>query len=214
MRTLPVGAAFGHSVNSTINNLKFAFHVSWPWMLVFVPLSVFGNTYFQLRKAETDVSLDVWAGALGVVMAIVEIVSFASIAVSWHRYILKDEVPQSVVERLRMDRTVWLVSAAGRWSIELDGVALGRCDFMMKDAWDVTNGNHAQIFWLYTLFGLGVAVIGSVLLGLTFGAATSGSVLALIIVIAIQTFVNWVLTIWGVTLLTSLCGFFVEGWKF
>jgi hypothetical protein len=269
MRTLPVGAAFSHSVNSTINNLKFAFHVSWPWMLVFVPLSIFGNTYFRLYPMESEAEMSVWVGGLGFLMAIVEVVSFASIAVSWHRYILKDEVPQGIGDRLRIDGvvwryigntiliwlrcvgivllayipmlagfalmsvsqalgaivmiisgigllvlTIWLVGAAGRWSTKLVGIALGRSDFLMKDAWAATEGNHAQIFWLYLLFGLCIFAVGLGLVGLTLAAASLGNVLALVVVIAMQTVVNWMLTIWGVTLLTSLYGFFVEKREF
>lgn len=238
-------------------------------MLIFLPLSVFGNTYLQLHPAESDATKVLTGGLLGVVMAIVEVIAFASIAVSWHRYILKDEIPHGISDRLRMDSvvwryvgntilvwlrcagiallayvpmligfalvsvsqalggivmivsgigllvlTVWLIGAAGRWSIKLVGIALGRQDFMMKDAWAATEGNHAQIFWLYLLFGICVIAVGMTLVGLTFGAANTGSVFALTVVIAIQTVVNWAFTIWGVTLLTSLYGYFVEKREF
>jgi DMSO reductase anchor subunit len=96
MRTLPIGAAFGHSINSTINNLKFALHLSWPWLVVLLPVSVFTNVYFQLHPIERNSMPDAQSIFLGLLSGAIEIGVFASIAVAWHRYILKDEVPQTI----------------------------------------------------------------------------------------------------------------------
>jgi hypothetical protein len=268
MRTLPVGAAFGHSINSTVNNLKFAFHVSWPWLIVLLPVSVFSNVYFQLHPVEPNTMPDAQTVVLGLLSAVLEIAVFASIAVSWHRYILKDEVPQSIGDRLRADSVVlryagntvlvwlrvmammmlsllpflivvgalavskvlgslvgilwfigflayavWLIGAAGRWSIKLVSVAVGK-DMPMRDAWSATEGSHWQIVGLYCLFALCALGVGLVLGGIAFAGASSGSIPVLIVVMAVQTMINWVFTIWGVTLLTSLYGFFVENREF
>lgn len=269
MRTLPVGAAFSHSVNSTINNLKFAFHVSWPWMIALLPVSVISNVYFQLNPIDPRTMPPPSTGLLLFALSVFEIIGFASIAVAWHRYILKDEMPQGIAQRLRMDSVVWryvgntilvwlrlfgmillgylpfilgivlmavskvlggivlavtgvaflvylvwIIGAAGRWSVKLVGVALGREDFRMKDAWTATDGSHWQIVGLYVLFALCLIGVGFAFLGVTYAAATSGNLLFLIIIMAIQTVINWVFTIWGVTLLTSLYGFFVEKREF
>jgi hypothetical protein len=45
MRKLPVFAALGHAFKSTTDNIGFAFHISWPWMLLLLPLNVAVNLY-------------------------------------------------------------------------------------------------------------------------------------------------------------------------
>jgi hypothetical protein len=269
MRTLPVGAAFSHSINSTINNLKFAFHVSWPWLIVLFPVSVISNVYFQMNPVERGQMPNPVVGLATFVVIALQIIGFASIAVNWHRFILKDEVPNSFAARLRMDHVVWryigntillvlrgyglillavlpisffvfllgssktiaaigiviggllllvaciwLIGAMVRWSIKLVGIAVEKPDFRMRDAWAVTENNHWQIFWLYVSFLLVALAIGFLMLGLTLSAVSIGSVAALVVVMAVQTAINWVMTVWGVTLLTSLYGFFVEGREF
>jgi hypothetical protein len=268
MRTLPIGAAFSHSINSTINNLKFAFHVSWPWLILLLPVSVFSNVYFQLHPIQPNTMPDAQTVLLGFLSAAVEIGVFASIAVAWHRYILKDEVPQTIGQRMRVDGVVlryagntilvwlrilamwllvlvpflivavggavsktlgvllgivwaigglvyliWLIGAAGRWSVKLVSVAVGN-DIPMRDAWAATEGSHWQIVGLYALFVLCAFGVGLVLTGLAYVGGSSGSVPLLIVAMAVQTMVNWVFAIWGVTLLTSLYGFFIEKREF
>jgi hypothetical protein len=268
MRTLPVGAAFSHSINSTINNLKFAFHVSWPWLIVLLPVSIFTNVYFQLHPFQPNTVPDVQSSLLALLSAVIEIVVFASIAVAWHRYILKDEVPQSIGQRLRVDSVVlryvgntiliwlrmlamwllaalpllivagasavsktlvallgivwaigalvylvWLIGAAGRWSVKLVSVAVGN-DIPMREAWSKTDGSHWQIVGLYVLFAMCAIGVGAVLAGFAYVGGSRGNMPVLIVAMAAQTMVNWFFTIWGVTLLTSLYGFFVEKREF
>ena len=192
-------------------------------------------------------------------IAMAGLIAFASIAVSWHRYILKDEVPQGLA-RLRLDSVVWryvgnsillfliffaiglpfgflawaistaiglagtvvfvailflaALSTSYRLSIKLPSIAMERTDIRFADAWRMTSGN----FWQF--MGLGVVFLLILLgVGLAVGAITSvvgltSSTLLLVLIIAIQQVVNWVATILGVTLLTSLYGFFVEGREF
>ena len=40
MRKLPAFAAFGHASRSTTDNIGFAFHISWPWVLMLLPFRV------------------------------------------------------------------------------------------------------------------------------------------------------------------------------
>ncbi len=110
MRKLPVQAAFTHAVRSTWNNLPFAFHASWPWLALFIPFSLYFDrapldfdpmTTDPVKQAEMAREVLVFYAT-----ALVGMVVYASIGVSWHRYILKDEVPQGTA-RLRLDRTVW-----------------------------------------------------------------------------------------------------------
>ena len=81
-----------------------AIRISWPWLLLLVPLQVaFSlNETPGMAPAPQDfalvphlVSAAYWLAAL---------LAGASIAVNWHRFLLLDE---QLVERLRLDRPVW-----------------------------------------------------------------------------------------------------------
>jgi hypothetical protein len=110
MRKLPILSAFTHAVKSTWNNLPFAFHVSWPWLLLLIPVSIWGETEmptFDVLAATPAQQAEMNAFILKTyVSGFVSMVIYASIAISWHLYILKDEVPQGL-SRLRFDRMVW-----------------------------------------------------------------------------------------------------------
>jgi len=266
MRELPVGMAFNHAIKSTIDNLGFAFHLSWPWILVMLPVQLVGNLYLlAIGLLEPDPSNpDPRYFAVILVLGIVSILAFSSIAVSWHRYILRDEVPQGW-QRLRLDGTVWryignvilsflamfavifvtvfptallltfvvggnapvpliLVLAVTamcaamivfyRLSIKLPGVALERRDFRFGDAWRASAGNNWRMLGLVLLFFVAMLIIGLATAGISYALAQIAGTAGLAIVIAVQVVVNWVSTILGVTLLTSLYGFFVEGRDF
>jgi hypothetical protein len=103
--------------------------------------------------------------------------------------------------------------SAYRLAVKLPSVALGRNDFFMGDAWRATDGNFWQILGLVLLFFICLLLIGLVMLLLAYLFGQLGT-LGLSVLIAIQVAVNWVATILGVTLLTSLYGFFAEGREF
>ena len=52
MRKLPVIAALGNAFRSTTDNIGFAFHISWPWMLLLLPLNVAVNLYLVINGLE------------------------------------------------------------------------------------------------------------------------------------------------------------------
>ena len=267
MREMPILDAFTHSIQSTINNIKFAFHASWPWMLALLPISIIGNIYilsFGLFDPKAPLQPQVFLTSLA--MGLCSMLAFSSIAVNWHRYILKDEVPFGM-QRLRMDNLVaryfgntlmigilsglvamfifmpvglitWLLAAGAptlgiisggilaiaaflfviglsvRWSIKLVAVAMGRTDFGISDAKRLTEGNHLRIVGLYLLVFLMLIMGALVIAGASYGLANTGSTWTLSTLIVIQMAVNWISTIWNVTLLTSLYGYFVEGREF
>jgi hypothetical protein len=101
-RQLPVGTCLGHAVKSVRNNMRQAFRISWPWMLVLLAMSVIafgavstvGDSYFGLAI----LAVLVWL--------VVAMLAGAAIAVHWHRYILLDEVP-GVSQVLRVDNKTW-----------------------------------------------------------------------------------------------------------
>jgi hypothetical protein len=110
MRKLPVFAAFVHALKSTWNNLPFAFHLSWPWLLFLLPISVWGDAtipdFDPLKMTPEQQALMNQFMFKTYVSGTVSMMVYASIAISWHLYILKDEVPNGLA-RLRFDRTVW-----------------------------------------------------------------------------------------------------------
>ena len=272
MRTLPVIKAINHAIKSTTDNIAFAFHISWPWIVMLMPLNIATNLYVVFNNLQPERGGQPDMAALGKLftvslpLAVASSVAYASIAVSWHRYILKDEVPQGW-KRLRVDGLTWryignfiliillllacimgaglalailafvinailgetataivlvpvmlggyvfVFIAAYRLSVKLPAVALGRTDFSMSDAWGDTQGNNWRLLGLLGLFLVCLVLVGLATLLATLVFQSLGTI-GLSISIAIQVLVNWVATILGVTLLTSLYGFFVEGREF
>lgn len=261
MKTLPVIAAFSHAMRSTGHNLGFAFRVSWPWMLALLPIQIAGNLYVVANSFGNPGEVDPKALIATIIMAIAGLIAFASIAVSWHRYILLDEIPRGM-QRLRLDGTVWryvgnillivlviglcsipagiafavaaaligeaalyiivpfivvimlaAVTASYRLSVKLPAVALGRRDYGISQAWTDTQGNFWRFLGLAFLYFLVAAVVGLLASGIGLALGLIGDI-GLSIGIAVQLAVNWAFAILGVTMLTSLYGFFVEGRKF
>lgn len=270
MRKLPVFRALGHAFRSTMDNIGFAFHISWPWVLMLLPLNVATNLYLVLNGLETGGEPNpAMLGkffAVFIPLALASIVAYSSIAVNWHRYVLLDEIAQGW-QRLRIDGLIWryignfiliflillacgipvgaavgLISyllttlwgeemllvmlvpsvaalyalafiAAYRLMVKLPAVALGRRDFSMGDAWRATKGNSLRLLGLLILFVLCLLLLTAGMFVITYLFGLLGTV-GLSLAVAIQVMVNWVATILGVTLLTSLYGFFVEGREF
>jgi hypothetical protein len=265
MRKLPVTRALNHAIKSTTDNIGFAFHISWPWMLLLLPLNVAVNLYLVFNGMQDLKNLTAQSFLLIVPLAIASIVAYCSIAVNWHRYVLLDEVAEGW-QRLRVDSLMWryignailigLILIAGgivaalalslvgwglsavvgealliaivpcvialyayaivsayRLAVKLPSVALGRNDFNMRDAWRVTDGNFWSILGLLLLLSICLSLVGLALLLVTYFFGQTGT-LGLSVSLAIQVAINWIATILGVTLLTSLYGFFVEGREF
>jgi hypothetical protein len=105
MRKLPVGDTISHAVRSTLHNLAFAIHISWPWMVFLLPVYVAGNLYILANPPAGPDEFNPKTAAVGALVGLLNAIPFASIAVSWHRYILLDEIPQGL-QRLRVDGTV------------------------------------------------------------------------------------------------------------
>jgi hypothetical protein len=101
-----------------------------------------------------------------------------------------------------------------RCGVKLPSIALGREDLTFPRAWRLTEGNNGAVFGVFLLnllvtFGVGL-VFGLFILLIN---AISPAI-ALIIEFAGQLVLNWILSILGITLLTSLYGFFAENRNF
>ena len=108
-----------------------------------------------------------------------------------------------------------LVPIIYRLSIKLPAVALGRSDFKLRDAWASAAGNWWQLAAVGFLVsaiswatGLALKAVSLVL------AAVASGTAGFLLDVLLQVGVNWVVTILGITLLTSLYGFFVEKREF
>jgi hypothetical protein len=187
--------------------------------------------------------------------------AFASIAVSWHRYILLDEMPQGLA-RLRADNTVWryfgntilivlilfaalvppmtvaglMLSLMGNagvifalpiyvagfvWHFRLlpherqaSGGRGGTAGFWPEGCTHCDARQHARLLGLAALFFLAVMGMALILGVIAWLLEKTGVDFALFLSLAIQIVFNWIVTIMGVTLLTSLYGFFAEQREF
>ena len=109
MQKIPVFKTFGNMVDSIIENLGAAFSMSWAWLLVLFPIRLAGDLFLLFEGVSKSKPLpgELWtllgvSGFVGILTAI----TFASIAVNWHRFILRNEVAEGW-QRLRLDGLVW-----------------------------------------------------------------------------------------------------------
>ena len=263
MRILPVQGVLGHALHSTKNNLRFAWHISWPWLALLVPLHMLVEP--MLPKIVPDAvdpatvarNIQTMLGLIG--LGLVSLLVFSSIAVAWHRYILNDEVPQGTA-RLRLDAVVWryfgntllimvlvglalvpvvllaslaiamfglsenmasivvavlagviALPLAYRMMIKLPAIAVGNPDINLKTAMQKTAGNSFQLGMSALIIFCAALLIGFAMSQIldAIGANESG-----VTSIVVQQAVSWITTIFTVTFLTSLYGFFVEGREF
>jgi hypothetical protein len=259
MTKLPVLPALRHALQSTLRNLSFAFHISWPWMAIMFPIQVAVALYIAanfpgLEPGDMDFETATQLLSVQLPAGVISLFATSSIAVSWHRYILRDEVPQGW-QRLRIDSpvqryfgnailltliiaaiafvpaiiigvlgamtgdlarlflvplVVFIAVIGMRLSVKFPAIALERQDFSFKAAWSATNGNDLPIlFLLLALFALALfAGLSAVVIAVPFGWLRNS--FSTMVILAIQFVVNWVGTVFSVTILTSLYGYFVE----
>ena len=86
MRKLPVFEAMGHAIRSTTDNIGFAFHISWPWILMVLPFNVATNLYLVLNGLEAcgqpNPAMLGKFFAVVTPLALASVVAYASIAVN------------------------------------------------------------------------------------------------------------------------------------
>ncbi len=101
-----------------------------------------------------------------------------------------------------------------RLSVKLPAVALGRRDFTFSHALAATRGNSLPVL-LLILFQVALALgTGMLMFFLEFVTGAIHPIFGFVTGLLAQLFVNWILTIFGITILTSLYGFFAEGRDF
>jgi hypothetical protein len=251
-RPLPIGAAFRHALESIWYNRRPAFLMSWPWF------ALIAAAFLVIRIAMPDPRAAAGAYvASQIAVSLLALFAYSSVAVNWHRYVLRDEIP-APASRLRMDDTVWryfgtmmlilliligvfvlitvpltlIAALAGsaqsagvligliglpfmgiaffRFGIKLPAVALGEAGFSLADAWRRTAGNDMRLAGLFCLNILGVVLVSLPLVALRVGLSAVSPGLAETLSFAAEVIANWFVTMFGITMLTSLYGFFVE----
>lgn len=97
-------------VDSIIENLGAAFSMSWPWLLVLFPIRAAGDLFLlwsgisKFKPTHADLTQ---VYSVSFVTGLLTAIIFSSIAVNWHRFILRNEVAEGG-QRLRLDGLVWL----------------------------------------------------------------------------------------------------------
>ena len=109
MQKIPVFKTFGNMVDSIIENLGAAFAMSWPWLLVLFLIRVSGDLFLLwsgISKLKPDQADTAQLYSVIFSTELLTAIVFSSIAVNWHRFILRNEVAEGS-QRLRLDGLVW-----------------------------------------------------------------------------------------------------------
>ncbi len=247
MRTLPPLKAVSHAFNSVITYRMAGIRIGLLWMAILFVIDVAERLLFGTGSAEASSAPATLARLLS---AAVGFVAFSSVAVNWHRFILRDELP-TTAKSLRLDTPVLrylgnsllailaggvplaLIAtilafmpraaiivllpaalAAGALilmlSLKLPAVALDRADFSFRDALKSADGNFWQIAAVFLLNGLAIFLPALALTTLVVLLRQTSPALAAATGLILSVPLNLFLTLFSVSVLTSLYGFFVE----
>ncbi|NNE22441.1 MAG: hypothetical protein HKN11_07495 [Rhizobiales bacterium] len=100
-----------------------------------------------------------------------------------------------------------------RMSIKLPAVALERRDFRFSDGFDASAGNYWPLVGLAAVYVLVAIVINIAVAIVTFVGLIFGP-LAVVVQVLATALAEWFGIVFGISLLTTLYGFFVEGRSF
>jgi len=251
MRKLPPVRAVLHAFGSVSSYRYVGIRIGLVWLAI---LGVIGLIGLAVSGPDPEQPRTAAANAVELASLVAGLFAFASIAVSWHCFVLRDHMPPGVFS-LRLDEAVWryignsllvlaaaaapllvlaalvsllppvaaLVAAAAavvagafamRLSVKLPAVALGRRDFTFADALSATEGNFWPIVAVFLINGVIVMVTVLVLVFIVSAIAAKSLTLAALVGLALSLPVNLFYTLFSVSILTSLYGFFVEGRDF
>jgi hypothetical protein len=107
MRKLPVFLALKHMLQSITSHWRVAARFALPWLILMALLNSWD--LLNMPEAKTTPANFELRGTTYILMA-VGLLASSSIAVSWHRFILLDEQPNTIGP-FRIDRIVWIYLA-------------------------------------------------------------------------------------------------------
>ena len=105
-RNLQFAVAFRHAVSSIANNIEPAIRICWPWYAIVIPLSLLIYALLASATGGNPDSQPLLSFFATLLVAAIALLSASSIAVNWHNYILRDELPRGS-KVLRLDDRVW-----------------------------------------------------------------------------------------------------------
>jgi hypothetical protein len=263
-RTFSPLAAFTHAVKSTWQNRAYAFHLSWPWMLLMLPLQYMQRIYvepiFAVMKPGDVPTAEQISTVFSTMTPFIlgTVFSLASLAVNWHRFILKDETAVGL-KRLRLDRPVFryvgnlfmlvflmvvvlllpmtllafaieinpalsqlfltvvtlLATAYSfRLSLKFPAIAVERMDYGFAQGLKDTAGHTIQIAIFVALIFMAAAGLGFLVYAVSRVVTGIDPTFGFWAEFLLNALISWVTTIFGITVLTTLYGYFVEGRKY
>lgn len=245
MRKLQPTKAIAHALRSVLGFAPIGIRFSLWWMAILLAIGIVTLLTTEPPKSAGEPgAMSPWE----TLSAAVGLAAFCSIAVNWHRYILRDEVGgrplrlDGIVRRylgnsllvvlmavlpvvmlglalmyLPPVASVLLVPAAivaGTFamtlSIKLPAVALGRTDFGFRDALNATKENFWQLMGVFLINGTIALFTGFVFLSIASAIMAISFTLGAVVGLALSLVFNVFNTLFSVSVLSSLYGFFVE----
>jgi hypothetical protein len=249
--------AFTHALKSIWLNRDAMFNMTWPWMLIVLPFDYarvfYANPVIDSLKPD-QVPTPEQAQIITQYMLpyyLIATLSFASIAVTWHRYVLRDEWPSGLA-RLRIDRTVLryvgnlfllvillmfamilpllltnilgrvipfvslfafglvmvlTITLSFRLGLKFPAIAVGNRSYRFMDAMMQTKPSSGAIVWYALLIVISVIIVRVIV----FDTILTRLGVPPVAMFGLEFAYQWVTTMLGITALTTLYGFFVEG---
>ncbi len=247
--------AFVHAVKSIWKNRWPMLLMTWPWMLVLLPFDYMRVFYAMpvvagLKPGDTPTPEQAATFLQYIIpFYLVAALSLASLAVIWHRYILRDEWPRGL-QLLRIDRTVMrylgnlimmtllvafaliipmlLVTVIGssipvlsgfgfglvvmfatalsfRLGLKFPAIAIENRAYRFADALTQTKGSFGSIIF-YSFMVVLTVMVGGLILDHVLRLISATAEFGFLLSYGYQ----WITTMFGITALTTLYGFFEE----
>ncbi|MEO1161988.1 MAG: hypothetical protein AAFW74_16350, partial [Pseudomonadota bacterium] len=180
---------FALCLRQLLDNLPMAVRLSWFWLVVFglVYAGSFGIMFFAFwPPTSTEPPTGAWIAAMAIFFPLilaVAVIAYCTIAIGWHRYILRDEVP----DRFYVARPEWP---------------------LFRYFWNIF-----KIFLIMLLFIIPTMIIATPVLGSLFTTTTQGqmpspsaAIIMMVFVLILGTINTWIILRLGMILPATALG--------
>lgn len=107
-RSLPVLACIKHTLNSVLNYRAAAVRIALPWIVIITAINfAIALATGGFQASNDPLQLTPGSTLREILLLAVSLLGGSSIAINWHLYILRDQVPESMAGILRLDGPVW-----------------------------------------------------------------------------------------------------------